>query len=85
MNRTQPGRSTSPVGGVTINGLVALINEIAGTAIIPEYVAPRAGDVKQSLADIAKARSFGYTPSDSFKNELTQTIRWFENGLRQED
>jgi UDP-glucose 4-epimerase len=70
---------------VTINELVALINEIAGTAIEPEYVAPRPGDVKHSLADITKARSFGYSPSDSFKDELAETIRWFENGLRQEN
>jgi UDP-glucose 4-epimerase len=70
---------------VTINELVALINEIAGTTIEPEYVAPRPGDVKHSLADIAKARSLGYSPSDSFKDELAETIRWFEDGLRQEN
>jgi len=70
---------------ITINELVALINEIAGTAIEPEYVAPRPGDVKHSLAAIAKARSFGYGPTDSLKNELTETIRWFENGLEQEN
>lgn len=65
---------------VTINELVALINDIAGTAIEPEYVAPRPGDVKHSRADITKARSFGYSPSDRFKDELNETIRWFENG-----
>ncbi len=65
---------------VTINELVALINDIAGTAIKPEYVAPRPGDVKHSRADITKARSFGYSPSDRFKDELNETIRWFENG-----
>jgi UDP-glucose 4-epimerase len=70
---------------VTINELVALINEIAGTVIEPEYVAPRPGDVKHSLADITKARSFGYSPSDNFKDELAETIRWFEDGLRQEN
>jgi UDP-glucose 4-epimerase len=70
---------------VTINELVTLINEIAGTAIEPKYVASRPGDVKHSLADITKARSFGYSPSDSFKDELAETIRWFEDGLRQEN
>jgi UDP-glucose 4-epimerase len=70
---------------VTINELVTLINEIAGTAIEPKYVAPRPGDVKHSLADITKARSFGYSPNDNFKDELAETIRWFEDGLRQEN
>lgn len=69
---------------IRINELVALINEIMGTAIEPKYLAPRPGDVKHSLADITKAHSFGYRPSDNFKDELAETIRWFEDGLRQE-
>jgi UDP-glucose 4-epimerase len=65
---------------VTINDLVALINEILGTDVKPEYVAPRPGDVRHSLADISKARLFGYNPKSNFKDELAETIRWFEDG-----
>ncbi|MGZ4869971.1 MAG: SDR family oxidoreductase [Halobacteriota archaeon] len=67
---------------ISINELVALIGERTGKTIQAQHVAPRPGDVKHSLADISKARSFGYVPMGNFKNELRETIRWFENGLR---
>jgi UDP-glucose 4-epimerase len=67
---------------ISINELVALIGEITGKTIEAQHVAPRPGDIKHSLADISKARSLGYEPKGSFKDELEATIRWFENGLR---
>jgi UDP-glucose 4-epimerase len=67
---------------ISINELVALISEITGKTIQAQHAAPRPGDVKHSLADISKARSFGYEPKGNFKEELEATIRWFENGLR---
>ena len=67
---------------VSINELVALIGEITGTTIEAKHAAPRPGEVRVSLADISKARSFGYAPKGNFKDELEATIRWFENGLR---
>jgi len=68
---------------ISINELVELIGDITGKTIEVEYVAPRLGEVRHSLADISKARSFGYEPKSYFKDELEATIRWFENGLRQ--
>lgn len=70
---------------ITINELVELINQVLGAAIEPQYVAPRPGDIKHSLADVTKAKSFGYNPRGTFKEELTETIRWFENGLTSEN
>lgn len=70
---------------VTINDLVALINDAVGVDVEPKYEAPRLGDVKHSLADITKARSFGYDPRGSFTHELSETIRWFEHGVRHEN
>ncbi len=67
---------------ISINELVALISEITGTTIEAQHAAPRRGDVKHSLADVSKARSFGYEPKGNFKDELEATVRWFENGLR---
>jgi UDP-glucose 4-epimerase len=67
---------------ISINELVALIGEITGTTVEAQHTAPRPGDVKHSLADISKARSFGYDPKGTFKDELESTVRWFENGLR---
>ncbi|HYN44581.1 MAG TPA: hypothetical protein VER35_01145 [Candidatus Limnocylindrales bacterium] len=44
------------------------------------YMDPRPGDIKHSLADISRARTFGYEPESDFKEELKETIRWFSNG-----
>jgi UDP-glucose 4-epimerase len=65
---------------ITINQLVDMINEILGKNIEPVYKEPRPGDIKHSLADISRARTFGYKPETDFKEELKETIRWFSNG-----
>jgi len=65
---------------ITINQLVEMINEILGKEIEPVYKEPRPGDIKHSLADISRARTFGYEPESDFKEELRETIRWFSNG-----
>ncbi|MDP3105692.1 MAG: SDR family oxidoreductase [Candidatus Methanoperedens sp.] len=65
---------------ITINQLVDMINEILGKNIEPVYQEPRPGDIKHSLADISRARTFGYEPESDFKEELRETIRWFSNG-----
>ena len=67
---------------VTINELVTRINELTGKNVEAEHAAPRPGDIKHSLADISKARSFGYNPHGNFKDELEETVRWFEHELR---
>lgn len=65
---------------ITINQLVDMINEILGKDIEPVYQEPRPGDIKHSLADISRARTFGYEPESDFKEELRETIRWSNNG-----
>jgi UDP-glucose 4-epimerase len=67
---------------VTINDLITLINEIVGKNVKPTHVAPRLGDIKHSLADISKARAFGYAPKSDFRDELAETVRWFKHGIR---
>ena len=62
---------------ITINKLVDMINEILGKDIEPVYAEPRPGDIKHSLADISRARTFGYEPEGNFKEELKETITWF--------
>jgi UDP-glucose 4-epimerase len=66
---------------ITINKLVDMINEILGKDVKPVYAASRAGDVKHSLADISRAKSFGYEPKSNFKDGLKETIRWFNDGI----
>lgn len=59
---------------ITVNQLVDYINEILGKEIKSVYADPRQGDIKNSLADISKAKGFGYDPKDEFKEELLKTV-----------
>jgi len=55
----------------TILTLVEYLNEINGLNIEPEFIEPRLGDVKHSLADISKARRLlNYEPKVDFKEGL---------------
>jgi UDP-glucose 4-epimerase len=63
---------------VSINGVIAKINELLGKNVRPKYVDPRPGDVRHSLADISRARSvLGYEPVVSFEDGLRRCIEWF--------
>ena len=66
------------VGGrISLNRLLEAMNEIVGTSITPIYGAARAGDVRDSQADISKAqRLLGYVPRVSFEAGLARTLEW---------
>lgn len=64
---------------ITINQLVNYINEILEKEVGSVYADPRPGDIKHSLADISRARGFGYNPKDEFKEGLSKTVEWFKN------
>ncbi|MCH8805782.1 MAG: NAD-dependent epimerase/dehydratase family protein, partial [Planctomycetes bacterium] len=67
---------------VTINAIIAMINELLNTSIEPDYQDPRAGDVLHSLADLAAARRvIGYNPSVMFADGLRQSIDWYRENL----
>ena len=58
--------------------LIESINGALGTSIEPVFEAARAGDVRESLADIAEARSvLGYEPAISFDDGLQQSIDYY--------
>jgi nucleoside-diphosphate-sugar epimerase len=53
------------------------MNRIVGTSIEALYTDPRPGDVRDSQADITKARHLlGYAPIVSFEQGLERTITW---------
>jgi UDP-glucose 4-epimerase len=63
---------------VTINELARLIIGLVGNnSIEPVYQAPRPGDIVHSLADISRARSFGYRPKYSLDEGLKETFEAF--------
>ncbi len=64
---------------VSLNELVAQLNEILGTQLQAEHLAPRAGDVKHSLADVGRAaRELGFNATVEFSEGLRRTIAAYE-------
>ncbi len=68
---------------VSINRIVARINEHLGTSIKPLYAPARPGDVRDSLADIRLARQLiGFEPPVSFDEGLARTIDWYRENWK---
>jgi len=65
---------------ISINELAKLIIGAIGNNVKPIHQEPRPGDIKHSLADIAKARACGYKPKYSLEAGLGETIGWLYHG-----
>jgi len=67
------------VGGrVSLLELFAAVRKLADADVEPEFGEPRAGDVRDSQADIDKARRLlGYEPLVSFEDGLAKTVAWY--------
>jgi nucleoside-diphosphate-sugar epimerase len=65
---------------ITLNQLLGVLQHITGrTDVTAEYRAPRAGDVRHSLADITRAREMlGYEPRVGLEEGLQKTIEWWK-------
>jgi len=65
-------------GRVSLNELFRTVRDLTGAAIEPIYAEPRAGDVRDSQADISRARELlGYSPSVEFQEGLRRTLDWY--------
>jgi nucleoside-diphosphate-sugar epimerase len=65
-------------GRISLNHLFRTVRDLVGATIEPIYESPRAGDVKDSQADIGKAqRLLGYKPIVSFEDGLRNTVDWY--------
>ncbi len=63
---------------ISVNDLAGMIMGIIGNRVDCVYEEPRAGDVRDSLGDISRARAgFGYVPRYGMEDGLKETIRWF--------
>jgi UDP-glucose 4-epimerase len=63
---------------VSLNRLVDELRDLLGSDVEPVYAAPRAGDIRHSLADLTKARAeLGYEPSVLLREGLERTIAHF--------
>lgn len=64
-------------GRISLNDAWATLEEIVGPLPTPTYGPTRAGDVRDSQADISKAESLlGYRPLVSFEQGLRRTVEW---------
>jgi nucleoside-diphosphate-sugar epimerase len=62
---------------ISLNELLRVMNTIVGTNIQAIYKEARAGDVRDSQADITKARQLlGYTPTVGLEEGLQHTLDW---------
>ena len=61
---------------ISINKLVEIIIQLVGNNIEPVYQEARSGDVKHSLADISRARTFGYNPKWRLEEGLRETVNF---------
>ena len=71
------GQVVNVAGGrrVSLNHLLAAIGELCGAALRARYEPARAGDVRDSLADLARAGSLlGYEPRFTLREGLMRTI-----------
>jgi nucleoside-diphosphate-sugar epimerase len=65
-------------GRVSLNQLFTTLRGLIGATVEPIYDKPRAGDVKDSQADIGKAaRLLGYKPIVTFEQGLKNTVEWY--------
>ncbi len=62
----------------SVNFLYESIRDILGIEHQPVWREPRAGDIRNSLADISKARTLlGYEPTQRFMDGLKETVAFF--------
>ena len=65
-------------GRISLNQLFTTLCDLVGTRTEPIYAEPRAGDVRDSQADISKAtRLTGYVPSVDLREGLQRTLAWY--------
>jgi nucleoside-diphosphate-sugar epimerase len=65
-------------GRISLNQLFQTMRRMIGASVEPKYAEGRAGDVRDSQADITKAqRLLGYEPIVSFEDGLQRTVDWY--------
>ena len=71
-------------GRYTLNELFAALNARIGSTVKPVYVAPRAGDVKHSMAAIERIqKELGYRVEVDFEEGIDRTVQWYQTvGLK---
>ena len=73
--------NTATGSRITLNETFRILRELTGYSGQPAYDAPRAGDIRDSLADIRLAGELlGYAPIVDFREGLRRTVAWYRSG-----
>jgi nucleoside-diphosphate-sugar epimerase len=65
-------------GRISLNKLFYAMRDVVGGSLEPAYAESRQGDVRDSQADIRKAKELlGYEPTVSFEDGLARTLAWY--------
>jgi nucleoside-diphosphate-sugar epimerase len=65
---------------VSINDLWEMVRNLSGNKMSPTYQLARAGDIKESVANIDQAKKrLGFTPEFAFENGLAKTFAWYRD------
>jgi len=63
--------------------LARTISEAAGSEFRAEFMEPRKGDIKDSYADISKARKdLGFEPSYPLEKGIAETLAWYKTNFQ---
>lgn len=63
----------------SLNETFEILKELTGYKGKPTYAEARTGDIRESLADIERARELlGYAPSVDFREGLRRTVEWYK-------
>lgn len=64
---------------VSLNNLIEILKDITGSKVQQTYRSERSGDIRDSLADITKAKTLlGYDPKYKIGDGLKLTLDWFK-------
>ncbi len=70
----------------TLNQTWSLLQNIEGVQLPPRYGPPRAGDVRDSQADITAAvRELGHQPRFTFEQGLRLTLDWYRRHIHDQE
>ncbi len=73
--------NTATGARITLNDTFRILRELTGYKGEPTYGASRAGDIRDSLADISLAGELlGYKPVVDFREGLRRTVEWYRLG-----
>lgn len=70
-------------GRYSLNHIWSLLQKIEGVTIPAVYGPPRTGDVRDSMADTARAvAELGHSPRFTLEEGLRRTLEWYRAGIR---